>query len=44
MIKKTIFLLVCIIILSSCGRKGDPVYKEQNDSKIESHIKLNTST
>ncbi len=27
MIKKIIFLMICLIILSSCGRKGDPEYQ-----------------
>ncbi len=27
MIKKIIFLMVCLIILASCGRKGDPEYQ-----------------
>lgn len=27
MIKKIILLLFCFIILFSCGRKGDPEYK-----------------
>tara|TARA_E500000331_G_C17040343_1_gene619253 strand:+ start:332 stop:466 length:135 start_codon:yes stop_codon:yes gene_type:complete len=44
MIKKFYIFLFISILLISCGKKGDPVYKEQNDSKIESHIKLNTST
>jgi len=32
MIKKIILLVVCLIILASCGRKGDPKYQAiQND-------------
>jgi len=27
MIKKIILLAVCLIILASCGRKGDPKYQ-----------------
>ena len=27
MIKKTILLMMCLIILASCGRKGDPTYQ-----------------
>ena len=32
MIKKTILILFCFILITSCGKKGDPVYKE---SKLE---------
>ena len=41
MIKKTIFLLVCIIILSSCGRKGDPIYKEENENQAGLKVLIN---
>ena len=27
MIKKIILLMICLIILVSCGRKGDPEYQ-----------------
>mgnify|MGYP001411949262 CR=1 FL=1 len=27
MIKKIILIVVCLIILASCGRKGDPEYR-----------------
>ena len=27
MIKKTILILFCFILITSCGKKGDPVYK-----------------
>ena len=27
MIKKIILLMMCLIILASCGRKGDPKYQ-----------------
>ncbi len=27
MIKKIIILIVCLVILASCGRKGDPEYQ-----------------
>ena len=36
MIKKTIFILICFIILFSCGRKGDPEY-QSNQYKIIMH-------
>ena len=28
MIKKTILILFCFILITSCGKKDDPVYKE----------------
>jgi len=28
MIKKIIFVLFCFIMIFSCGKKGDPQYKE----------------
>ena len=35
MIKKFFIILFITILSSSCGKKGDPVYKEKNlDSKI----------
>jgi len=33
MIKKVILILVCFVILFSCGRKGDPEY-QANQYKI----------
>ncbi len=36
MIKKTILIMICFIILFSCGRKGDPEY-QSNQSKIIIH-------
>ena len=32
MIKKIYIILFIIILLSSCGKKGDPVYNEKNQS------------
>jgi len=29
--KKIILLFFCIILLASCGKKGDPVYKESRN-------------
>ena len=34
MIKKIIFLIMCLIILSSCGRKGDPEYEAKRHGSI----------
>ena len=31
MIKKITFALVMLILLFSCGKKGDPVYKEDKN-------------
>ena len=36
MIKKIILLVICLIILASCGRKGDPKYEgSHNDIVIQ---------
>ena len=35
MIKKISIITLIVIILTSCGRKGDPIYNEENqNSKI----------
>ena len=35
MIKKVFVILFVIVLCSSCGKKGDPVYKDNNlNSKI----------
>ncbi len=35
MIKKICIILFVVILFSSCGKKGDPVYNEENqNSKI----------
>ena len=35
--KKIILLFFCIILLASCGKKGDPIYKDpEKKAKIES--------
>ena len=37
MIKKIFIFLFVAILLSSCGKKGDPIYNEENqNSKINS--------
>ncbi len=33
MIKKAILIMICLAVLFSCGRKGDPEY-QSNQSKI----------
>ena len=35
MIKKIILILLCLVILFSCGKKGDPEYKESEIIKNE---------
>ena len=32
MIKKTTLILLCLFILFSCGKKGDPKYKDSNNN------------
>ena len=37
MIKKIILTLIFCVAISSCGKKGDPEYKEpENNAKIQS--------
>ncbi len=37
MIKKIFFTLILCLMLFSCGKKGDPEYKEpENNAKVES--------
>ena len=39
MIKKIILLLMCLVILASCGRKGDPEYKDpEKKTEIQSTL------
>tara|TARA_B100000900_G_scaffold413477_1_gene437563 strand:+ start:288 stop:407 length:120 start_codon:yes stop_codon:yes gene_type:complete len=35
MIKNTLLILLCSVILFSCGKKGDPEYKESKIIKSE---------
>ena len=34
MIKKTILIILFLILVSSCGKKGDPEYKAFNNIKL----------
>ena len=34
MIKKIIFLMMCLIILASCGRKGEPEHQAAQNNII----------
>jgi hypothetical protein len=44
MIKKIFIFLVVAILLSSCGKKGDPIYNDKNkNSKISSTQKTTFS-
>ncbi len=37
MIKKTLLILTLCFVIFSCGKKGDPEYKEpENNAKIQS--------
>ena len=39
MIKKIVFILILFIAVLSCGKKGDPEYKEpENNANIQSII------
>ena len=38
MIKKIILLFVCLIILTSCGRKNDPKYEANNQFVIVKNV------
>ncbi len=42
MIKKIFILLFVAIIINSCGKKGDPVYKDnkQNSGKISAQLSI----
>ena len=32
--KKIILLIICVLVLCSCGKKGDPEYKAFNKNQI----------
>ncbi len=40
MIKKILIYLVIFITLYSCGKKGDPIYKESKKDTIVNDIKI----
>ena len=40
MIKKIYILLFVSILISSCGKKGDPVYKEVNQNTEKTRIQM----
>jgi len=40
MIKKIFILLFLTIMISSCGKKGDPVYKEQNQNSRKISVQM----
>tara|TARA_Y100001935_G_C17183824_1_gene446527 strand:- start:285 stop:416 length:132 start_codon:yes stop_codon:yes gene_type:complete len=41
MIKKIFFILAIVFIIFSCGKKGDPKYKESNNNTSIKIILLN---
>ena len=43
MIKKVFLALILIVFLSSCGKKGDPEYKESNKRIIFQNISIKIS-
>jgi len=40
MIKKICILLFVSILISSCGKKGDPVYKKGNQNTEKTRIQM----
>jgi hypothetical protein len=42
MIKKIYILVVISILIFSCGKKGDPVYKEENQNVDKISIQITT--
>ncbi len=38
MIKKLTLILFCILLLCSCGKKGDPEYKAKINKSITANI------
>tara|TARA_B100001057_G_scaffold493823_1_gene589136 strand:+ start:1343 stop:1477 length:135 start_codon:yes stop_codon:yes gene_type:complete len=41
MIKRIYILLFATIIICSCGKKGDPIYKEENQNSGRISIQMN---
>ena len=41
MIKKIYILLLISILISSCGKKGDPVFKKENQNVNKKSIQMN---
>ena len=42
MIKKIYILILVSILISSCGKKGDPIYKEDNQNVEKISIQMTT--
>jgi len=42
MIKKIYILLFISILICSCGKKGDPVYKEDNQNVEKKSVQITT--
>ena len=41
MIKKILILITLTIIISSCGKKGDPVFQEKNQNTGKINVQIN---
>tara|TARA_Y100000816_G_scaffold201854_1_gene148471 strand:+ start:561 stop:725 length:165 start_codon:yes stop_codon:yes gene_type:complete len=41
MIKKIILITVCLILLTSCGRKNEPKYEVSLNNYVKNFINLN---
>jgi len=42
MIKKIYILVIISVIIFSCGKKSDPIYKEKNQNAEKTSIQINT--
>ena len=41
MIKKIYILIFVSVLIFSCGKKGDPVYKDENQNVKKNNIQMN---
>tara|TARA_B100001063_G_scaffold90418_1_gene84207 strand:- start:3983 stop:4117 length:135 start_codon:yes stop_codon:yes gene_type:complete len=40
MMKNFLIFLFVAILFSSCGKKGDPIYNEQNQSSLKTKVQI----
>ena len=40
MIKKILLIICLSILVVSCGKKGDPIYKEQDSKNFDTKLKV----